>query len=227
VAETHDGAADGVGQAQIRVFRVDHRHLDPLVQVAQDLQLDEVGLAGAGAGEHDAVVILLGPPVPPGLQAGHAAGYGTAEYNGHPTSLADYIARAGDPSRGDHDRFHGVPQPVYIRDNVYAAGANPFEREQGPVVLGDADVRVTVVDDGDNVYLETRLPQAFDAARVPMITGRDLERVRLVDAEFEERDGSPAVLDTDLVGSRKTHERAHPAGPLAALRSGVFRTPLW
>jgi hypothetical protein len=48
-----------------------------------------------------------------------------------------------------------------------------------------------------------------------------------VDAEFEERDGSPAVLDVDLVGCRKTDEHAYPAGPLAALESGVSRTPVW
>jgi hypothetical protein len=156
-----------------------------------------------------------------------AAGHGTAGYNGHPTSLADYIAQVGDPSRGDHERFAGVPQPVYIRDNVYAAGANAYEAEQGPVDLGDADVRVTVVDEGDNVYLEMQLPEAFDAARVPVLTGRDLERVRFVDAEFEERDGSPAVMDIDLAGSRKTDERTHPAGPLAGLESGVSRTRVW
>jgi hypothetical protein len=156
-----------------------------------------------------------------------AVGYGTAGYNGHPTSLADYIAQVGDPSRGDHERFAGVPQPVYIHDNVYAAGANAYEAEQGAVDLGDADVRATVVDEGDNVYLEMQLPEAFDAARAPVLTGRDLERVRFVDAEFEERDGSPAVMDVDLAGSRKTDERAHPAGPLAALESGVSRTRVW
>jgi hypothetical protein len=163
----------------------------------------------------------------PESQVGHAAGYGTAGYNGRPTSLADYIARVGDPSRGDHERFLDVPQPVYIRDNVYAAGASAFEAERGAVVLGDADVRMTVVDEGDAVYLEAQLPEAFDGARIPMITGRDLERVRFADAEFEERDGSPAVLDTDLVGSARTDEQARPAGPLAALGAGVSRTRVW
>jgi hypothetical protein len=175
-------------------------------------------------------VFLGGDPAQaygPDSRVGHAAGYGTAWYNGHPTSLADYIARVGDSSRGDHERFAGVPQPVYLRDNVYAGGATAFDAELGAVVLGDADVRVTVVDEGDSVYLETHLPEAFDAARVPLITGKDLERVRFVDAEFEERDGSPAVLDVDLVGSRKTDEHPYPAGPLAGLESGVSRTPVW
>jgi len=175
-------------------------------------------------------VFLGGDPAQaygPESQVARVAGYGTAGYNGHPTSLADYVARVGDPSRGDHERFSDVPQPVYIRDNVYAAGAQHFEAEPGAVVLGDADVRVTVADEGDTVYLETQLPEAFDGARVPMISGRDLERVRFADADFEERDGSPAVLDIDLAGSTKTDGQAHPAGPLAALGSGVSRTRVW
>ena len=160
-------------------------------------------------------------------RVGHAARYGTAGYNGHPPSFADYITRVGDPSRGDHERFLGVPQPVYIRDNVYAAGADPFEAEQDAVVLGDADVRVTVVDEGDAVYLELQLPEPVAAARVPVITGRNLECVRFVGAGFEEPDGSPARLDVDLIGSRKTDEHTYPAGPLAALESGVSRTQVW
>src|SRR3954464_13893209 len=38
-------------------------------------------------------------------RVGRAARYGTAGYNGHPASFDDYIARVGDPSRGDHERF--------------------------------------------------------------------------------------------------------------------------
>ncbi|MEV6495509.1 right-handed parallel beta-helix repeat-containing protein, partial [Actinoplanes sp. NPDC051633] len=163
----------------------------------------------------------------PDARVRDAVGYGTAGYNGHPASLADYIARVGDPSRGDHERFAGVPQPVYIRDNVYAAGASAYEAEQGAVDLGDADVEFGVVDEGDSVYVELRLPEAFDAARVPVISGRDLERVRFVDADFEEPDGSPAVMEIDLAGSRKTDEREHPAGPLSELKSGASRTRVW
>jgi hypothetical protein len=163
----------------------------------------------------------------PTARFGHAAGYGTAGYAGHPASLADYLAQVDDPSRGDHARFTGVAQPVYIRDNVYAAGATGYEAEQDGLVLDDADVKVAVVDDGDSVYLETQLPAAFDEARIGLITGTDLERVRFVDAEFEEPDGSPARLDTDLLGVRKTGEQTYAAGPIATLASGSSRTRVW
>jgi hypothetical protein len=156
---------------------------------------------------------------------GHAAGYGTALYDGHPASLAGYLSLTGDPSRGDHMRFAGVKQPVYIRDNVYAGGAAPYESEAAPVRLDD--VRVVVVDEGSEVYLETSLPEAFDRARLGLITGHELERVRLADAEFEERDGTPARLDADLVGTPKREGQAYPAGPLATLAAGTSRVRVW
>src|SRR5829696_348939 len=155
------------------------------------------------------------------------AEHGTVGYNGHPASMEDYLALVGDPSRGDHQRFMGVKQPVDIHDNVYAGGAKPFEAEQGAVVLSGTDLVATIVDEGEEVYLESRLPAEFNNVRLGIITGSDLERVRFVDAEFEERDGSPAVLATDLVGLDKAGRGSYPAGPIAALVSGVARTRVW
>jgi hypothetical protein len=167
----------------------------------------------------------VGAAYGPDARRGEDAAHGTAGYDGHPPSLADYLALVDDPSRGDHERFKGVAQAVWIRDNVYVAGARAYEAEPDPVVLGDATV--AVVDEGEQVYLETQLPEAFDAARVSLVSGGDLERVRFVDAEFEEPDGSPASLDRDLVGDRKSAEQPHPPGPLAALASGSSRTRVW
>jgi hypothetical protein len=160
-------------------------------------------------------------------RTGDMAGHGTAGYDGHPASMDEYLALVADPTRGDHERFMGVKQPVYIHDNVYAAGANPFEAENGAIVLTGGDVIATVVDEGAEVYLETQLPAGFDSARLGVITGSDLERVRFVDADFEERDGTPAILGNDLLNLDKTRQVAWPAGPIATLASGVARTRVW
>ena len=153
--------------------------------------------------------------------------HGTAAYEGHPASLADYLDQGSDPTKGDPTRFADVLQPVYIRDNVYAGAATAYEAEVGATVLEDPDVSATVVDDGDAVFLEYYLPAAFDDVRVPTVSGADLEQVRFVDAEFEEPDGTPAVLATDLVGAVKTPSGSYPAGPLSALTSGASRTRVW
>jgi hypothetical protein len=158
----------------------------------------------------------------PDSRFGQGAGHGTAGYDGHPATLADYLALVDDPSRGDHERFTDVKQAVYIGGNVYGNGAGAYEHETGATVL-DGAVSVSVADEGDEVYLETQLPEAFDGARVGAI---ELPRVRFVDAEFEEPDGSPVRFDTDLAGASKAGDDL-PAGPLATLRSGSARTRVW
>ena len=156
------------------------------------------------------------------------AGYGTAGYDGHPASFADYLALVDDPSRGDHERFTDVKQPVYIRDNVYAAGAGPYEAEH------DAARPRRRRRDGRRrrrgrrgLPRDRSCPRRSTARASGSSPAADLERVRFVDAEFEEPDGSPASLDTDLVGGRKTDGRTYPAGPIATLASGSSRTRVW
>ena len=86
---------------------------------------------------------------------------------------------------------------------------------------------VAVVAEGDAVYLETDLPAEFDRARLGPVAGRDLERVRFADADFEEPDGTPAVMDLDLTGEQKLPGRRSAAGPVAELTSGHSRTQVW
>ncbi len=161
----------------------------------------------------------------PAFTRGMSAGYGTAVYNGHPASMQEYRVLIADPTRGDHERFMDVKQPVYLRDNVYAGGAESFEGEKGAVALDEVTVRV--VDEGGQVFLETELPAAFDDALTTAVVAADLPPVRFVDADFEDADGSPVSLDTDLTGERKDGSGTYPAGPIAALRSGSSRTQVW
>nr|WP_296064354.1 right-handed parallel beta-helix repeat-containing protein [uncultured Actinoplanes sp.] len=150
-------------------------------------------------------------------------GYGLAGYDAHPASFEEYLARIAAQPPGDHKRFLDVLQPVYAGGNVYAAGARPFGAETDAHVLGDATVRV--VEEGDAVYLETDLPAGFAEARLGVVGGRDLPRVRFADADFEEPDGSPALIEVDLTGERRTAGAA--PGPVAALTAGSGRVRIW
>lgn len=159
-------------------------------------------------------------------ELGRGAGYGTGRYDGHPGSMSEYLAQITDPSLGDTERFVGVRQPVYIRDNAYAEGAAVYESEVGATVLAGA-VKAEVLDQGAEVFLDITLPEAFGAAQVAVITGADLERVRFVDAEFEERDGGPVMLDTDLTGRVKPVGERYPVGPLLGLSAGTSHIRVW
>lgn len=162
----------------------------------------------------------------PTRRTGQVAGYGTGGYDGHPGSLTDYLVQVGDPSRGDHERFIAARQPVYIRDNVYAQGAEPYEAEVDALVLTGTST-ATVVDDGDVVYLVTTFPDEFATVSTGVVTGADLPRVRLVGADFEEHEGGPVVLDVDVLGTPKSPGATYPPGPLAELGAGTHRTRVW
>ena len=181
-----------------------------------DRHVGNIYLGGNGAPAY-------GPTARPGQTADH----GTAGYNGHPPTKRKFLALVADVTRGDHERFVDVKQPVYIHDNVYGEGASPFDAEQNAVVLSGSETHAAVVDEGDEVYLEVLLPPSFDSLRVAATTGTDLEPVRFVDAEFEEPDGTPALPIVDLTGIVKTLQGVYPAGPLATLASGASRTRVW
>ncbi len=80
----------------------------------------------------------------PAAEGQAPAGYGTAGYNGHPASFEEYLARIDEQPPGDHQRFLGVKQPAYIRENVYAAGAHAFEGERDPLPLDEAATACTL-----------------------------------------------------------------------------------
>jgi hypothetical protein len=155
-----------------------------------------------------------------------AAGYGTAAYDGSPASLGDYIYRIASLPEGSYSRIPGVKEPAYLRDNVYAPGASAFAGESSALAL-TGEVSFEVVEEGDEVYLEALLPQAFSGVRVGVVTGADLPRPRLVDADFEERDGTPVIAGADLLGKRKERGQDYPAGPIATLAPGRSRIRVW
>jgi len=153
--------------------------------------------------------------------------YGTAAFDGYPDSWEEYKERVGPYSgRGDHTRFHNERQAVYLEDNVYTGTAAPFEKETHPVVAGGS-AQAELVDEGDAVYLETDLPAAATKAVRGVVTSGDLGRVRIVDAPYENPDGSPITADTDLLGAQKSGDQSYPAGPLADLPAGKNRVRVW
>jgi hypothetical protein len=161
----------------------------------------------------------------PGSEAHRHATYGTQGYDGYPATFVAYLA-AVNTSSGDHRRFHGVKQPAYIHHNAYANGATPYEEETAAVVVPEP-VSFSVVDEGAQVYLEVKLPEALTAPLGALPTSGDLPRVRVADADFEEPDGSPVTLNTDLLGNHKEHGAAYPPGPLSTLPDGGGRIRVW
>ncbi|MGI6189089.1 MAG: hypothetical protein GX041_10070 [Clostridiales bacterium] len=149
---------------------------------------------------------------------------GTSHYNGYTTSLEEYIEKVHE-QHGDLDTFMKVEQPVYINNNAYFNGAQPFEREKDNLVDNKFDPKLSIIDKGDEVYLSCQLPDSFEDITGEIHSTKTLERVRIVDAEFENPDGSELVLDTDYLGQKKSE--SGPIGPIGLLKKGGNYIKVW
>lgn len=151
-------------------------------------------------------------------------GYGTALFNGHPASLEEYIESI-DKKEGDHDIFIKEKQPVYIDNNVYFNGAKSYEKEKNKLSEESFNPGFEITEESDGVYLNCELPKSFDNFSGEVISTAKLKRVRIVDAEFENPDGSDIILDSDFLDRQKKEKS--PAGPLSELRNGKNKIKIW
>jgi alpha-L-arabinofuranosidase len=149
---------------------------------------------------------------------------GTVHYKGYTTSLEEYIEIVNS-EEGDHRRFHQVEQPVYINRNAYYNGAESFERESERVVAQHFNPEIKISEEGNAVYLSIELPEDFESLRGDIQSTKTLGRARIVDAEFENPDGSDVILDKDLLGEQRAEKSV--LGPIATLQAGKNYIKVW
>ncbi|GHV18622.1 hypothetical protein FACS189425_07740 [Clostridia bacterium] len=119
---------------------------------------------------------------------------GTAVYDGCTVSLAEYMELVDAANRrepGDLNLFEAVEQPAYVNENTYLNGAKAFAREVEKLELPKFDAEFSI----EGGYINITLPDSFKAY-APHDT-QSLGRVRIVDADFENPDGSPLRLEGD------------------------------
>ena len=104
-------------------------------------------------------------------------------------------------------------------------GAGAYEAEHDPLVLDDATSASRSSTRATRSTSRRSCRRRSTTARIGLVTGSDLERVRFVDAEFEEPDGSPAVLDTDLVGEPQGRRADLPRRTDRHARLGLLTHP--
>ena len=149
---------------------------------------------------------------------------GTSKYDGHPTSLQAFIDEVQSYGPVDVERFQQIKEPVYIGNNLYLAGATAFEKETGPVLMTDFATKLEIHrDDEGTVQLTVTFPENFRQHQVERQTSASLPRTRLTDGEYENPDGRPVVIDTDLLDQAFQQI----CGPLQHLQGGENHVTIW
>lgn len=151
-------------------------------------------------------------------------GVGTGHYKGYTTSMEEYLEKVHQKP-GDVEIFLNTDQPVYINNNLYLNGAVPFEREDQKLVEDQFNPEFSIIEEGDEVYLFCKLPEDFKKIQGEVQSTATLKRVRIVNAEFENPDGSDVKVDTDYLREQRPHEGV--IGPIIKLKNGENRIKVW
>lgn len=149
---------------------------------------------------------------------------GTEIYNGYNTSLSEFkeaVAKA----EGDHESFHKIKQPVYIKDNAYFNKANQFNREDRNFIDESVNPDLSIVEEGNDVYLNISVPESFIEFKGQVYDTETLPKVRIVDADFEDENGNSLTINTDLNDDLREHESM--IGPLQTLTTGNNKVKIW
>lgn len=149
--------------------------------------------------------------------------YGTDAYEGAAVSMEEYIERYWQAGAADIETYESIKQPAYINHNIYLQGAAGFTREKDSWSGTDGDY-IKLVEEEDGIYLEAVLGKGAFELLTEQIGTKCLGRPRITEAAYENPDGTPVVIRTDLLG--KAIPPVPVPGPLQGLRQGKNRIQL-
>ena len=149
---------------------------------------------------------------------------GTGMYEGFPDSMEEYINTVMTKyGKGDVEYYEREEQPVFMAHNYYGDGVSAYERDVTSVKT-ELAVSAQIVEEEGAVYLEMTLDEAFDSIKAEPVTTERLGIPRIVEAAYENPDGTPICVNYDMLGTKRG---VHPtAGPIEGICAGKVRVRL-
>lgn len=144
--------------------------------------------------------------------------YGTSTYDGAALSLEEFCAKVKAFDGDLLQAYIKIRQPAYIHRNVYLQGAKAFEKEDDAVHFADWKPEVSVEIQEKEVILTISLPEELPTKDGVAVTSAILGNPRITEAGYENPDGSPLCVHTDLRGEEYSEQVK--AGPLQCLIAG-------
>ena len=149
---------------------------------------------------------------------------GTAMYDGCPDSLDEYINTVMTKhGKGDVEYYAREKQPVFIANNYYGDGVSVYERDMTSVKTDLASDAVITNENGE-VYLEITLSEAFADIETEIITTEKLGMPRIVEALYENPDGTHIRVSHDMLGTLRS--KTPTAGPIEGIGTGRVKVKL-
>lgn len=149
--------------------------------------------------------------------------FGTAHYNGYPTSMDEYISRVMNNGKGDIETFKKERQPVYINNNMYLNGATHFDGEER-FYEAENECKISISEKQGAIYIEMDIPENPQIKNTKIISTHTLEVPRISESLYEAADGTNIIIDTDLFGIKRGDKPT--VGPIEKIGDKIFKIEL-
>ncbi|MCK5705634.1 MAG: right-handed parallel beta-helix repeat-containing protein [Cyclobacteriaceae bacterium] len=124
------------------------------------------------------------------------------------------------------EEYNDAKLLVFMRDNVYYNGANPYEKEINYIGSFGYDPGVRLEEKGEDVYLYFTFDQAFYTRKGEIITTELLGKAKIPNAVFDNPNGTSLKIDKDYFGNVRSNEN-NLAGPFVELKKGKTELKVW
>lgn len=115
--------------------------------------------------------------------------------------------------------------PVTADGNVYLNGAQPFPGEENFIVL-ETNPRISVLDEGGKVTLRFNFDKKINSLETRIVTTGLLGKAIVPNLPFENRDGTPVIIDFDYFRNKRKSGSPAP-GPFEKLQTGENKINVW
>lgn len=149
--------------------------------------------------------------------------HGTAIYMDCTNSLKEYAEIAKEKGLGDVEMFEEIQQPAYINHNLYYQ-ASALEWEASKCSC-NMNPKIHIYERDGSTWLEITVGEEIQELPTELITTETLGNVRIVEAWFEQPDGSDIILNTDYFDTIRQEKPV--VGPFENMLTGVHCFEIW
>lgn len=152
---------------------------------------------------------------------------GLGSYAGYPRNMREYVQSVHEEiAQGVQGGGDPRPvQPIYPKGNVYLHGALPAEQEEG-FIQDHSDPAISIVETDGGVELRVTATGIIAGLHRPIVTTHDLGVPRVVEARYDNPDGSVMRIDTDIRGELRDPMGSSP-GPISKISEGAQSVLVW
>jgi len=129
--------------------------------------------------------------------------------------------------KADYGMYNNTGLPVYLNGNIYLNGSKPGKDEHNPMILGDFDPMINLIEEPDGYYIKMQYDKTWaEMGNCKLITTELLGKAVTPDLPYEQPDGRPYIIDRDYFGHNRDTTNPFP-GPFETPEDGEARIKVW